>query len=124
MTFDTTRTALACKAIDVLVEQSHRTAVDKGWWESDRSFGEQIALMHSELSEALEEWRNHRGLSEVYTLSTPAGNKPEGIAAEFADVLIRLFDTCGRYEIPLADALLAKMQYNDNREYRHGGKKA
>ena len=35
-------------------KEVHQTAIDHGWWETDRNIGEQIALMHSELSEALE----------------------------------------------------------------------
>ena len=31
----------------------HQNAVEHGWWDEERSFGEIIALCHSELSEAL-----------------------------------------------------------------------
>jgi NTP pyrophosphatase (non-canonical NTP hydrolase) len=97
--------------------------------EIERSFGAQIALMHSELSEALEEFRN-TGLGDtdkfIYYLSGSwgvDGEKPEGIAVELADVLIRIFDTCGKYNIPLQEALDLKLAYNKTRPHRHGGKK-
>lgn len=105
--------------IATLISQAHMTAVEKGWWESPRSIGEQIALMHSELSEALEEIRNGRDPAEVYYSD---GGKPEGFAAELADVLIRIFDTCGRYNVPLGSVLDQKMAYNKSRPYRHGNK--
>lgn len=133
-------------AINELIRESHETAVGKGWWEQPRTFGDQVALMHSELSEALEEFRNPQKiagdilefdpLTTIYvtlwgkpaTLATAAqlSNaplKPEGVAAEFADVLIRIFDTCGRYHIPLAEALELKLAYNRTRPHRHGGKR-
>lgn len=49
--------------------------------------------------------------------------KPIGIAVELADVLIRIADTCGRYNIPLEEALKLKLAYNKTRPHRHGGKK-
>lgn len=111
-----------------LIAKAHQTATDKGWWEKPRTFGDQVALMHSELSEALEEFRNHPDkIEEIYTYDMGPtrwgpGDKPEGIAAEFADVLIRIFDTCGHYGIPLAEAIEMKMEYNATRAHRHGGK--
>lgn len=119
--------------ISSMIVESHATAVAKGWWEKDRPFSEGIALIHSELSEALEEWRRHGMDKEAmlyYTWphmlrsSAPqaADDKPEGIAAELADVLIRIGDWCGRHGIPLEEALRAKMAYNKTREHRHGGK--
>ncbi len=48
--------------------------------------------------------------------------KPEGIPIELANLLIRIFDTCGTYGINLSEALRMKMAYNKTRPYRHGGK--
>lgn len=117
------------------IHEAHETAVEKGWWDGvDRNFGEQVALMHTELSEAFEEYRKFgmHPAAMLYTdveliggtqlFTNEPGEKPEGIAAEFADVLIRIFDTCGRYGIPLTAALDAKLAFNKTRPHRHGGK--
>jgi NTP pyrophosphatase (non-canonical NTP hydrolase) len=113
-----------------LIRESHATAVEKGWWEKDRSFGEGIALMHSELSEALEDWRRW-GMDPSKFIIGPCFDEPAGdsavvagLAVELADVLIRVADHCGKYNIPLEEAIRAKMAYNKTRPYRHGGKLA
>lgn len=109
-----------------LMEKINACAKDHGWWEDEkRNFGEIVALCHSELSEALEEYRNGMGLDHIYYVKDKEGkDKPEGVPVEFADVLIRLFDVCEQFNIPLYQALLEKMSYNEGRPYRHGGKKA
>ena len=44
--------------INEFMREVHENAKNHGWHEEKRSFGELIALCHSELSEALEEYRN------------------------------------------------------------------
>jgi len=117
-------------SIVALMKAIHRTAVGRDWWKKPLTFGEQIANMHSELSEAWEEWRDHgldpaRLLTYDETQPNEKGEpKPVGIAAELADVVIRVLDSCEGFEIPLLDAMLAKIEYNQSRPKRHGGKKA
>ncbi len=108
--------------IDELVFESHQTAVDKGWWDEKRNLGELIALMHSELSEALEEYRKKN--EEDWHLQYDEKGKPVGFVVELADVVIRIADLCGRFNLDLDDAITEKMAYNKTRSYRHGGKRA
>ena len=110
------------RTVNQLVQKSYQNACDHGWHDQPRTVGDLICLMHSELSEALEEYRNGHAPSEVYFNDSKPG-KPEGIPVELADCVIRIFDFCGLYDIDLETILNQKMQYNATRPYRNGGKK-
>jgi NTP pyrophosphatase (non-canonical NTP hydrolase) len=126
--------------LNELAKEVHQNAVNHGWWNEDRSFAEVIALCHSELSEALEEYRNESpfymyfvckncGLVTTNTIeccpNTNCGEtlKPEGIGTELADCIIRILDYCGKEEIDIEKAIRIKHEYNKTRPYKHGGKK-
>lgn len=96
----------------------HENAKKHGWWDEPRTFGEVIALCHSELSEALEEYRNGRP-----TLWYGDGGKPEGIVIELADCIIRILDYCGHEKYDMESILKIKHEYNKTRPYKHGGKR-
>ena len=106
--------------IDQWQKRIHACAISKGWWDKDKSFAQQIANFHSEITEAWEEYRHNRGIAEIYYTN----EKPEGIPIELADCVIRIMDTCEKYNIDLESAMKIKSEYNETRSYKHGGKKA
>jgi len=136
-------------AIQALIDETYQTAKDRGWWEEENpNIPEKLALIHSEVSEALEDYRNSRRVKEETgwelhelffcsddgditnqpwiadgaPLGTQSAYKPCGFPSELADVVIRVFDLAAHLNIDLLEALERKMEYNKHRPYRHGGK--
>lgn len=105
--------------IDEMVARCYQQAVDKGWTEKDVTVIEQVALLHSEVSEALESWRNGEPLSW-----TDKDGKPQGVASEYADIMIRLGHYLTQLHIDIEYEVKRKLEYNMTRPYRHGDKKA
>lgn len=130
-----------------LAEEIHKIAKEHGWYDAERPFPELVAMMHSELSEALEAYRKDEALmwfscklnggdedaceggvgrncaarSGTGEICTHA--KPEGIGIELADCIIRVLDACAYMGVDVERAIRVKMEYNRGRSYRHGGKK-
>lgn len=100
-------------------KKCHKKVVEKGFYDKDKTFGELIALIHSELSEALEEFRKGIDFKTVYY----ENEKPEGIPIELADAILRILDVCGYYDIDIDEALKIKTEYNNTRPYKHGNKR-
>jgi len=95
--------------------EAYNISRDHGFHEEPKNFGEVIALMHSELSEALEYMRKGNGPSDHINFT--------GVEEEFADVIIRIMDAAHHFDLRVAEAVIAKMKFNHDRPYKNGGKK-
>ena len=122
---DSSFNAHFAQVVDIMKQIAHLESDKHGFWawmrlnQHDTEAAvifklSRIALIQSELSECLEGIR--KGL--------PDDHLPERSmeAAELADAVIRIFDYCGGFGIPLGEVIVEKMQYNKNRPFMHGKK--
>ena len=139
-------------ALYELAAEIHADAVAHGWWEEERPLPEILMLCVSELAEALEEYRNGRPMiyypcnagglcvedraeenatcgSRPYNPRNPdapcsaKSKKPEGIAVELVDCVIRILDYLAHAGVDVDDIVARKIAFNKTRPYRHGGKR-
>ena len=94
--------------IEKMQSDAWLVAEQHGFHDPPMNLLELCALIHTEVSEACEEWRN--------------GNGMEAVAEEFADILIRCGDAAQILGFDLEAAVRAKMAKNVSRPYKHGGK--
>lgn len=99
----------------ILQDEVRQVAVEHGWEEGEFNVGEKIALMHSELSEALEYERTGARSDHI-----PAF---QGVEEEFADVIIRIMHYAQARGLRVAEAIIDKNAFNRSRPHKHGGKK-
>lgn len=109
--------AKAEEAINLVAGMVHDNAVRKGCWPvqgpaprliaSTDLILSKLALIHSEVSEALEEAREEHPSLEAF-------------GEELADVVIRTMDLAVACGVDLGDTILSKMARNEARPHRHG----
>ena len=104
--------------LEELIKESHDRAKRKGWYDPPQTDAEFLLNLHAEISEATESERANEPV-----LWFREDGKPEGIAVELGDVIIRICDRAGFKGLPLVEAIIKKSEYNESRPTRHGGKK-
>lgn len=106
--------------IKEIADESYATAVEKGHFDETSDIIQQLALVHCEVSEAVEYCR----LPNLpYQLSyKDEKGKLHGVPTELADIILRTLHIAQHWGINLEDAIKAKMAYNKTRPYKHGKK--
>lgn len=114
--------------LNEFAKEVHENAIAHGWWNEEYTDDAVVALIHAEISEAFEEWRAKRPLlyrkckmngepcvgvnncvhrcGSVEDAVTRMNPKPEGIAVELIDVVLRILDAAAAWGVALGQGIL------------------
>lgn len=117
--------------INELGKKIHGINKKNGFYEDEKNIGEMLALIHSEVSEALEADRRKDiapitikstlfELSDSDFKSCFRKDVKNSFEDELADIMIRVMDLAAFKSIDLEAHIKAKVRYNSLREYKHG----
>lgn len=102
-------------SLDALAREIREVNQANGWnvtqgneWDNTYKVPAILALVHSEVTEALEAFRK---------------NDQENFLEEMADVVIRVLDCVGAFTDEFDEIVSEKIAFNKTRGHRHGGKR-
>lgn len=100
-----------------MAERVHANAVVKGFWDGELSrekeLAVRIALIHSEISEALEATRTGNPADRHVPALT-------NLEIELADAVIRIMDMARHFNLRVGQAIVMKHAFNETRPHKHG----
>lgn len=119
--------------INDLAKQIQRNNVEKGFYEEAKNLGEMLALIHSEVSEALEaDRKDHYFKGDIQSIlhqedqenfkAQFSNQVKSSFEDELADIMIRVMDLAAYKGVDLEAHIQVKMRYNALRAYKHGKK--
>lgn len=119
--------------IKEISKQINENAHAKGFWDKGVDVPKMLALIHSEVSEALEADRIDSFMEYSIKTINEAGDSAfdsdfrhyvkDTFEDELADAAIRIFDLAYEMKIDLCAHIEAKVRFNASRPIMHGGKK-
>ena len=118
--------------LEEMAKEIYEENASRGFHEQETEFGTRIALIHSELSEALEADRKSSHADIIkYFIGVNEGEDSskcfekyvkDTVEDEIADAIIRILDLCATEGINIAEHIRLKREYNSHRPYMHGKK--
>ncbi len=91
-----------------LATENHQNNINKGWYDTNPTIPELLCMIHSEVSEVTDAYRN---------------NRDDEIGEELADIILRTLDLATYLKIDIHNKVLRKLEFNKSRAYHHGGKR-
>jgi hypothetical protein len=120
------------RSLDELAATIYQLNKAKGFYDEPTEIGTRLALIHSEVSEALESDRAHKYADKNSALTALElesdaefqvffqGNVKDTFQDEIADAIIRLLDLSGYLKLDIESHVYAKLRFNSLRPYKHG----
>lgn len=112
-------------ALNELAQEIYELNEEKGFWEepytdeNPLTVPAKLALIQGEATEALDVHRDVYDDGDEDTITGLTPMQEDDFTEELADILIRTLDLAGAYDLDIGNALVAKVEKNKGRPYKH-----